>query len=60
MERELAQRTREERDEIVALRRSVDVLAQHGHALTVENEALRTALSEHAQLRILPTPLAGR
>lgn len=55
LESDLAARKRDEHAELVRLRQTVHVLAQHVQALTLDNEALRQSLAAEGRLRTLPT-----
>lgn len=54
LEAEIAAAKRAENQEIADLRQRVRVLAQHVQALALDNDALRRALAEQGQLRVLP------
>ncbi|MFE7531451.1 hypothetical protein ACFU7Y_37955 [Kitasatospora sp. NPDC057542] len=51
---ELREARRARHEEIQSLRRSVDILAQHVQALTLENISLRDALASGGTLSVMP------
>ncbi|AQA21731.1 iclR helix-turn-helix domain protein [Rhodococcus sp. MTM3W5.2] len=54
LEAELAQRKRDENQDILELRRRAHILAQHVQALTLDNDALRKALANQNVLLRMP------